>query len=231
MHLINNNIEHIFFDLDHTLWDFEKNSALSFQYIFQQAGLSIDMAAFLKVYNPINDNYWKLYREDKIPKDALRTGRLVDTFEQLNITYNIALVTTLADAYIQHLPQNNYLLEGVEECLEYLKKNYKLHIITNGFSEVQHVKLKKSGIKDYFLSITTSEEAGVKKPHPLIFEKALHKAAAENKNALMIGDNLEADILGAKQFGMQSVYFNTRGEKHNYNGKQIAKLSELKHIL
>ena len=138
--------QHIFFDLDHTLWDFDKNSALTFQKLFKRHDIPLSLETFLEVYVPINLNYWKLYREEKINKEALRFSRLDDAFRVLNISVTPELIHILSDEYITFLSTFNHLFEGTLEILEYLKPKYKLHIITNGFKEVQHGKLKKSGI-------------------------------------------------------------------------------------
>lgn len=222
-----NNIKHIFFDLDHTLWDFERNSALAFQDIFKNKKIDLDVEAFLEVYQPINFKYWALYRNNKVTKEALRIGRLKESFELLNFNAQDTTLSELAEDYIVYLPNNNYLLEGSLEVLEYLKTKYKLHIITNGFEEVQHLKMQKSGISDYFESITTSEEAGVKKPHPQIFKKALEKSGAVAENSVMIGDNLEADVQGAQDFGMKAIYLNSGEIDAGIDFLQIKKLKEL----
>jgi putative hydrolase of the HAD superfamily len=223
-----NNVEHIFFDLDHTLWDFDKNSALTFEIIFKEEKVEIDLADFLKAYMPINENYWKLYRENRISKEALRTGRLEDCFKYLKLSVSPLIIESLSNKYIKFLPNYNHLLEDTIDVLEYLYPKYKLHIITNGFEEVQNLKLTNSNISKYFDSVTTSEEAGVKKPHALIFQKALEKCHAPAENSLMVGDNLEADIMGAKNAGMHSIFFDYyQKEGNTTNTLSIQKLKDL----
>ena len=168
----------------------------------------MSLETFLEVYVPINLNYWKLYREEKINKEALRFSRLDDAFRVLNISVTSELIHILSDEYISFLSTFNHLFDGTLEILEYLKPKYKLHIITNGFKEVQHGKLKKSGIAPYFETVTNSEMVGVKKPNRKIFDHALALAKADIDASLMIGDNLEADILGAKNMGMDALCFN-----------------------
>ena len=223
--------QHIFFDLDHTLWDFDKNSALTFQKLFKRYDISLSLEAFLGVYVPINLNYWKLYREEKIEKEVLRFSRLDDTFKALNLSISSDLIRILSDEYITYLCTFNHLFEGTLEILEYLKPKYKLHIITNGFKEVQHGKLKKSGIAPYFETVTNSEMMGVKKPNRKIFDHALNLAKADIDASLMIGDNLEADILGAKNMGMDALCFNYHKAKIPESIVVIDKLSELKQFL
>lgn len=222
-----NNIKHIFFDLDHTLWDFDKNSALAFKAVFEKNRINVEVENFLKVYSPINANYWKLYRENKVTQIDLRYGRLKESFELLKILVSDEDINLLSMDYIKHLPQNNHLLEGAVELLEYLKPKYKLHIITNGFKEVQHKKLENSGILSFFESITTSEDVGVKKPHRLIFEKAIEKAKASCETSVMIGDNLEADIIGARKFGMKGILYNYYREEYSSEIVQVIKMREI----
>ena len=120
---------HIFFDLDHTLWDFDRNSALTFKRLFKRHNISISLDDFLKVYMPINLNYWKLYREEKIDKSRLRFARLSDSFSALNLDISPSIINVISDEYIEYLTNYNYLIEGSLEILEYLSVNYKLHII------------------------------------------------------------------------------------------------------
>jgi len=221
------NIQHIYFDLDHTLWDFDKNSALTFEVILKQEKIAVNVAEFLEVYVPINSNYWELYRDDKISKESLRTGRLKDSFDQLKMEIHPQVIDNLSVKYLEFLPTYNHLLEDTIEILEYLKPNYQLHIITNGFEEIQNDKLRNSKISNFFQTITTSEEAGVKKPHSKIFELALEKASAAASNSMMIGDNFEADILGAKNAGMKFIYFDYYQKRQALDCLQIQKLKEL----
>ncbi|VVV01499.1 Pyrimidine 5'-nucleotidase YjjG [Mesonia oceanica] len=220
-------IKHIFFDLDHTLWDFERNSSLAFQEIFEKHQVPVKIEDFLELYIPINNTYWADYRNDRINKEELRYGRLSDTFKAMNIRVERKQIDLLSEDYIAHLPKNNYLFEDVHSTLNYLQQKYSLHVITNGFSEVQVLKLKNSKIEDYFMTVTTSEEAGVKKPHPDIFGYALEKAKALPTESLMIGDNLEADIMGAENFGIKAVLFGETVQTSNYSGKKINKLKQL----
>ncbi len=217
----------IFFDLDHTLWDFDRNSELAFTAIFDLHGVQLELQEFLSVYMPLNLNYWKRYRENKVTKETLRLGRLRDTFEDLGYCVPEQKIKLLAEEYIRYLPRHNHLYEGVLETLEHLLPHYRLHIITNGFEEVQHEKLRASGIRSYFDTVTTSEEAGCKKPHRRIFELALEKAGASKDYSLMVGDDFEADIQGAKQVGMQAVYLNYKGEIADEGFPQITQMRQL----
>jgi putative hydrolase of the HAD superfamily len=225
------NIKHIFFDLDHTLWDFETNSDFAFKTIFKKHKVPVSLDKFLNYYRGINQEYWKLYREDKITKDALRIGRLKDTFTKINVKVSDKLIDDLSVDYIEVLPNYNELFEGALEILDYLKPKYEMHIITNGFNEVQYKKLENSGLSPYFDQIITSEDAGVKKPNPIIFNYALNKAAATSKESIMIGDNYEADVMGAIDNGIDAIYFNVKKEPVSHTIKSINTLLELKKYL
>lgn len=226
-----NSIKHIFFDLDHTLWDFETNSDIAFKAIFKHHNLQFDFQKFSNYYRIINQNYWKLYREEKITKDELRYGRLKDAFVKIDHEVEDELIDKLAIDYIDALPKNNQLFEGAHEILEHLKPNYKLHIITNGFNEVQYKKIKNSGLSGYFDKIITSEEAGVKKPDPLIFRYALDTINASANETIMIGDNWEADVMGAMNIGIDAIYFNYHQESVAENIKSVHHLLEIKQYL
>ena len=150
------NIKHIFFDLDHTLWDFDKNSGLAFDKIFKINKVDVNIPLFLSIYEPVNLNYWKLYRDAEIDQKQLRYGRLRDTFDALEFAVEDELIYVLAEDYITHLTTFDHLFEDTIEILNYLHPNYVLHIITNGFSEAQEKKLNVSKISHYFKTITNA---------------------------------------------------------------------------
>jgi YjjG family noncanonical pyrimidine nucleotidase len=225
-------IKHIFFDLDHTLWDFEKNSALAFEKIFQELNFDINSQQFMDIYNPINVAYWKLYEKNEIDQETLRVRRVKDAFEAFNFEISLDQINTISNLFIEYLTSNNHLIEGAIETLDYLKDKYVLHIITNGFSFVQDVKLQKSNLDKYFVTITNSEAAGHKKPHENIFNHALTIANASKNESIMIGDSYEADVLGAQNFGIKAVYFNPKAEMILQNQIiQIQSLTQLKNLL
>ena len=231
MNTTNRNITDVFFDLDHTLWDFEKNSALAFETVFKMQDIELNMDAFLDFYVPINREYWERYRKDEITQKQLRFGRLKDTFDLLEFTIDDASVVFLSEQYIYYLPKYNHLFEGTIEILEYLTAKYNLHIITNGFAEIQENKLNNSYITHYFKSITNSEMAGVKKPNPLIFEYALDLAKTKKENSIMIGDCIEADVQGALDAGLDAIFFNENNTNVTKKIKQVNHLLELKKYL
>jgi putative hydrolase of the HAD superfamily len=225
------NITDIFFDLDHTLWDFEKNSALAFEKVLRKHNINVNLEEFLVHYVPLNLKYWELYRHDKVTQEVLRYGRLKDSFDLLHYEIEDETIDLLSKEYIYYLPQFNHLFEGTIEVLDYLQPKYKLHIITNGFQEVQAGKMKNSGIDKYFQTITNSEMAGVKKPNPKIFEYALSKANVEKQNSIMIGDCIDADVNGALNFGIDAIHFNENKIEIPNHIKQVNHLIELKKYL
>jgi putative hydrolase of the HAD superfamily len=223
--------KHLFFDLDHTLWDFDKNSAFAFDAIFKERGFAISLQDFLNIYIPRNQHYWKLYQVNQISHEELRYFRLKDVFDALQFDASDAIIHQISEDYINYLPEYNHLFDGAIELLDYLKPNYKLHIITNGFASVQTKKLTNSNIGHYFDTITNSEMAGVKKPHPTIFDFALSLANASKKESLMIGDSYEADIVGAQEAGIEAVFFNEQNIEVENQVVQIKHLLDLKNIL
>jgi putative hydrolase of the HAD superfamily len=221
----------IFFDLDHTLWDFEKNSALAFEVLLPKHNICVNINDFLEYYVPANANYWKLYRDGLITQQQLRYGRFKDVFVALNYEIDDNTIEVLSNEYIRLLPTNNHLFDGAIELLEYLKPKYSLHIITNGFHEVQALKMRSANIDHYFETVTNSENAGYKKPHPAIFEYALTAANAQKCDSIMIGDCIEADVQGALDCGLDAIYFNEHRLEAHPSVKQVNHLLELKNLL
>jgi len=223
------NFKHIFLDLDRTLWDFEKNSTAELTYLFtkyqlQQKGISL-VDEFIKIYKNINDQCWALYRENKLSKQELRSVRFLKTLDYFGIA-NDELAENIGLDYIANSPKRTALIEGCLELLDYLTPKYELHIITNGFEEVQHEKLLNSQINSYFNQIITSEAAGCKKPKTEIFNYALKNAGAQRAESVMIGDDLNTDIKGAVDFKMNAIYFNPNAKKHDFN-----LLGDVSHLL
>ncbi|MGM0634545.1 MAG: YjjG family noncanonical pyrimidine nucleotidase [Bacteroidota bacterium] len=224
----NTKITNVFFDLDHTLWDFDKNSAITFKQIFETENLAIPYDLFMQTYVPLNLAFWKKYRMNEITKEELRYSRLAEVFKAINYAASDELIDLIANKYIEYLSEQTHLFPGTHEVLNDLKSRYSLHIITNGFDEVQYKKLDKSGLKNYFSTVTTSEDVNYKKPHPKVFEFALEKAQTNVESSIMIGDNLEADIQGALAFGMDAIYF---GTEKSFTGKRVEHLMDLKKYL
>jgi putative hydrolase of the HAD superfamily len=225
------NIKHVFFDLDHTLWDFDKNSGLTFDKIFKLHNIEASLNDFLKAYEPINFQYWKLYREEKVNKADLRYGRLKDAFGEINVEISDAIIDTLSEDYITYLSTFNHVFDGADEILKYLSDRYHLHIITNGFEEAQEKKMIASNMRHYFKTVTNSEMVGVKKPNPKIFNYALEIAKAEPQQSIMIGDNLEADIEGALNVGMDAILFDYAQVHDHVDLKRVTHLKKLEQYL
>lgn len=218
----------VFFDLDHTLWDFERNSEITFGLIFKKHKIEMDLNAFMNIYRPVNLKYWEMYRKEQIDAVNLRYYRLKEVFDTLSYKADKTFIDTIADEYIGNLSNQIHLFEGTLDILNYLSNKYRLHIITNGFEMIQHKKLKSSKIDHFFDTVTTAEGSGHKKPDRRIFDYALQQAKAELNKSVMIGDSLEADIKGAKDYGMHTIYF---GKNPNFDTKTIQDLKELKSLL
>jgi YjjG family noncanonical pyrimidine nucleotidase len=221
-------IKDIFFDLDHTLWDFDTNSELAFDRIFRKDYPAIETKYFLEKYIPINQACWKLFEVDAITHLELRYNRLKHSFDAIAFEISDLQIEQIAEQYIQFLPEFNHLFEDAVETLTYLQAHYNLHIITNGFAQVQFKKISNSNLSGFFKTITNSEVAGAKKPNPIIFEHALNVASADKSSSIMIGDSLNADIQGALNFGMEAIFFNPNRIEVPENINQITTLAQLK---
>lgn len=229
-----NNVKHIFFDLDHTLWDFEKNSQETLSDLFFELGLNLKVESFerfMKKYREVNNRYWNLYRQNIVTKEQVRNGRFKDTLDFFKLSNSEELSVHLGDKYISRSPTKTNLFPNTHQVLSKLKEKYQLHIITNGFKEVQYTKLEKSNLLQYFEVVVCSEETGKKKPHKDVFNLALSRAKTLPEESLMIGDNLEADIIGANKVGMKTVWFNPDQKQTKNNVVQIQDLIELSTIL
>lgn len=227
--------QHIYFDLDRTLWDFDKNSVLAFKEIFSKYNLNNifpDFNSFVCTYQKHNDDLWALYREGKIKKAKLRNERFLLTLEDFGIK-DEKLAEKIGDEYVTISPMQTVLFPNVHEILTYLKaKKYNLYIITNGFKEVQYVKLENSNLTQYFDKVFTSEEVGHQKPKPEIFSHAITTVNAKKVQSIMIGDDINVDIQGAKDFGIDQIFFNPdRIDVNILPSFEIQDLIEIKNIL
>jgi putative hydrolase of the HAD superfamily len=225
--------EHLFFDLDHTLWDFERNSQETIYELFTalQLGKLIPSAADVYTsFKEINRFLWDEYHLDKISKEALRKRRFEMVLEQ-NGVRDESLAEEFSDLYLERCPQKSYLIPHTIEILDYLKDRYMLHVLSNGFEETTKQKLASSALGTYFKTVCTPSHSGYKKPDSEMFLFAMQMANATVSNSLMIGDDLQADILGAKKCGISQVYFNPEQKKHehllSYEIKSILELKEL----
>jgi putative hydrolase of the HAD superfamily len=223
--------KHLFFDLDRTLWDFDGNSKRALYQLYNEAKLEQPSFSFIDFhahYVDVNASLWKAYGKKEITKDFLRDERFRKTLENWDLN-DEKLVKHFSDGYVEISPKQTDLFPNTLETLHELKQsNYEMHIITNGFKEVQYIKLENCKLRPFFDIIVCSEEVGVNKPDPKIFHYAMNKAGAKAENSFMIGDDYEVDILGAERVGMKTVHFNPQiEEKQIKHINQITNLSQL----
>lgn len=213
----------LFFDLDRTLWDFDRNSREALRLIFEEharpevpAAVSVD--EFISVYERENERCWAAYQAGQMTQAELRPTRFRKTLEALGVDASAMreeLAHALGQAYVERSPFLPHLIPGAMELVEHLKaKGHRLFIITNGFEEVQHIKMKHSGLEPHFEAVYTSDALGHKKPAPEAFHASLRAADSRPEDAVMIGDDLVCDVLGARQVGMRSVHYNPKAKEH-----------------
>ena len=225
--------KHIFFDLDQTLWDFDRCSAETIAELFIQNDLSRHLSCncekLIETFTGVNDRLWGEFSSGKITKDQLRHKRFREVFSNHG-TLSDEFIDVFALSYLDKCPKKAHLVPGAKEVLDYLSDKYELHIITNGFEEVQHQKLHYSGITGYFKEVITSELVGYRKPDREIFSYALKKINCQSDRCLMIGDNLEADIVGARNSRIDHVFYNPKNFKYHmtvtYEIKNLEELME-----
>jgi putative hydrolase of the HAD superfamily len=222
---------HLFFDLDHTIWDFDRNAEETLQELFvhhELGKLGISSAeVFIETYTRNNHQLWTEYHLGRISKEHLRKTRFNRTFTELGL-HEDNIPKAFEEDYVRICPTKTNLFPRAHETLAYLGERYALHLISNGFKESTEYKIGNTGLAGYFQTIVISEVAGANKPHRAIFEYALNGAGAIKKESLMIGDSLEADVYGALDFGMDAVYFNPGGKEKPANVPlQVGSLSEL----
>jgi len=227
--------KHLFFDLDHTIWDFDKNAEETLYQLFHTyrlAGLGVhSVEMFIETYTRNNHELWANYHIGAISKQHLRETRFRKTFTDMGLSPAL-IPPDFEDDYVRICPTKTNLFPQAIETLNYLHKKYSLHLISNGFKESTEIKITTTGLRDYFKTVVISEVVGVNKPDKAIFEYALKGANALKNESLMIGDSLEADIRGALDFGMEAIYFNPHGkEKPADIRRQITHLEELRELL
>jgi putative hydrolase of the HAD superfamily len=227
--------QHLFFDLDKTLWDFERNSREVIADLFLQRKLdsllSDDFQNFFKVYERVNMQLWEQLRKGEIDKAYLRANRF--HLSMLEFGYdNAELGQQLDKDYLEKTPLKKNLIAYSIPVLSILSQRYRMHIITNGFDDVQHFKLENCGLKPFFDVVITSDRANAHKPERAIFDLAMRLSGARPDNAVMIGDDADVDVKGAINAGMRAIWFNQHDDgKSTADVIQIACLSELLHLL
>lgn len=228
-------MQHLFFDLDRTLWDFEKNSELALHELFHALALDRDIPDFQEfhlAYKQKNAELWKLYGAGKMKKEELRISRFKITLESFGIM-DSEKIQSMSDGYVEISPRQTSLFPGAIQTLQKLQdEGYPMHIITNGFKEVQYIKLENSGLAPFFDIVICSEELGKNKPSPDIFHYALGKANASSSKSVMIGDDPEVDVYGALNAGMKGILFDPNNENKSYTEvPRITDLSQIPEIL
>lgn len=225
-------IQHIFFDLDNTLWDFNHNSREAIGELFGHYDLheqiSVDREKFIERYLEHNERFWSMYRENRISKSRLRVARFEAVLKEFGIN-DKPLAKRLCDTYMAECPKKAKLVDGAREVLDTLHGSYRLHILSNGFAETQFTKLKAGGIDSYFEEVITSERASSRKPQDRIYAFAEQLTGAQPRQSLMIGDYVNIDVIGAMDRGWHAVHYNPKGEAHDY--PSISHLSELVSLL
>lgn len=233
--------QHLFFDLDHTLWDFEANAKATLLQLYQELELEQkgvhDFDRFHSCYLEHNEKLWERYRNGYIKQEELRVKRMRLTLLDFKIV-DSAIEQSLSTRFLDLLPSRTILFPFAVESLSYLRdKGYRMHLITNGFEKTQHSKLQYSGLTPYFEQVITSEASGSLKPKAGIYEFAFDKTGATPVASLMIGDTVEVDLLGAKMVGMDQVHVNHVSEEKvsfvdgSFPTYTIYSLKELSHLL
>ena len=227
--------KHILFDLDHTLWDFEKNSTETLHELYRYYEFDkyekFSPEMFISQFMEVNNELWSLYDKNKIDRMYLRKERFKLLLTRLGIEEHL-VPPEIGEVYLQICPSKPHIVPYAYEILEYLKsKGYGLHVVTNGFEDVQDIKLRSSKLKDYFKHIVTSETVGHKKPNPDFFEYTLKLIGSPKEKCVMVGDNPETDIKGALSINLDVIFFNPKKIPHNYKVTyEITRLQELKEI-
>lgn len=225
---------HIFFDLDHTLWDYDVNSHKVLEDIYQHFDLKGQLSAscegFISNFVKINALLWHSFNMGKIGREEIRTDRFKRVLKSCGCS-KVELSERISEYYLYHCPRQTRIMEDADVILDYLRRKYHLSIITNGFNDVQEIKMKCCGLDKYFERVFTSETIGYKKPDPEIFYHAMEELGIEKSNVLMIGDNPVADVMGAQNAGITPLLFNPTGKTRSDCTLQVSRLIELMKLL
>ena len=226
---------HIIFDLDHTLWDFTKNATETLHELYDTHRLGrlgdFSVQQLCDTFEEVNYRLWKLYNRGEYDQQRLRRERFGLILTQLGVAAD-NVPAGLADDYLRICPTKPHVMPHTIAVLDYLQQHYQLHILTNGFAEVQAIKLQSAGLTDYFTTVVASDTTGHKKPYRPVFDYTLQRINADSRSCVMIGDSLETDILGAKCAGIDQIFYNPHRSTHDESVTyEIACLSELRDIL
>lgn len=225
----------VFFDLDHTLWDYETNSRETLQELYDENSLQAAgvpaFEGFHQAFREVNTALWELYDTGKIDSTVIRNERFARILSRFEVV-NDSLAQQLSFEYLNRCPAKGHLMPHAREVLTYLAERYSLTVITNGFEETQQVKISASGIQSFFDHVITSQRAGHKKPAREIFEFALNLNGVAPHEAMMVGDNLITDVAGARNASIDCAFFNPDKVPHQENMKfEIHSLNELHSLL
>lgn len=212
------NLKHIFFDLDHTLWDFDKNSEETLHFLFNKYQFHLHtphtIDEFVTAFHVANRILWKAYDNNEINKHEMRNQRIKMTFNAVKLPQYI-IPETFNDEYLSICPTKGKLLPHTLDVLNYLHTKYDLHILTNGFEDIQHIKMSTSGLSPFFKNVFTAEKIGLKKPDKAYFNFIIDTINSSKNECVMIGDTYETDILGAHHAEIKAIFFNPEKDRIN----------------
>lgn len=230
------NIKHIFFDLDNTLWDYRRNAEIAVRKVYLEFGIEKEYGygfdEFYNHYYEVNESLWEKYRNAEITRPELQSRRFPESFKNLGIQ-NPDFAVEFELRFMAEVSDGKHLVPNAIEILEYLKGKYHIHVITNGFPKTTDYKINNSILKDFVETVVTAESAGAPKPNPKAFSAGLRESGAELSESVYIGDDWEADIVGATEFGMKAIFFNPLAENHLWiEGVPVVdQLTEIKNYL
>ncbi len=226
-------IKTIFFDLDHTLWDYDTNARETLFELYDDYKLDRGFPSaesFFQNYLVHNEKLWHLYNHGKIGRDDIRERRFLQVISDVGLN-DKDLAEAMSDQFMEVCPQKTAVMPGTFEILEHLKPLYKMGIITNGFSDTQDIKMKKTGLENYFEMIVTSESAKARKPGAEIFHVALGKSGSKTEEVVMIGDNRATDIGGALALGWKTIWYTREEETAPENCWKVEHLEEIAEVM
>lgn len=225
-------LKHVFFDLDHTLWDYDRSAQETLSEIYTMLELSdsgVSIKKFINTFYEVNNKLWVKYNDGLIDREYIKTRRFNEIFSTTGID---KINSEKASSYfLNNCSLKPYLMDDAMTALQYLSNRYELHIITNGFLDAQNRKLNSSGITKFFKVMVTSECIDSRKPSPEIFEYSLKEAGASKSESIMIGDNPRTDVQGAKDFGMKTIFYDPSGRKKSLADFTIQSHMELLKLL